>query len=443
MRACWMRVSPCSPCSMLGWRNRIQCRRWLPTKSLWFWVAISLPGTLLMLGLTFARFWGPCTRGRSCRVLHYCCCWSKPVEARSAWPRVRSPLPMRGHWRSYHDSGFLESSPRCFNCFMWLRLPTFITAWWLQGSIWFEGLLPHPVFECCALPDCRVCHFGMRCPRRTWQFVLADLDRFCKVTGFHLTQTELIYDHVWSCRRYCSWWVRSLPDGGLLHLRPRPTLSNICAVQQFLVADLLACAPCAYGCAMLQDLHRSTTLVGHERRGISVQKWELTLQALSLVTRVAWLFRGLAVCRLASYRCFLCVSQLGFCNFWEVTITPRCCFPGVSWPRCRLHCIVRRFSTVGGDSHFRCSPLVVGRFLAVPLVASATPGLWCTQDGSRPLNVARAANWDKLVVWNMFYFSISILGIIPQLTIFQRVETTNHKSMYSNKTNWTLHIANH
>ena len=143
MRACWMRVSPCSPCSMLGWRNRIQCRRWLPTKSLWFWVAISLPGTLLMLGLTFARFWGPFTRGRSCRVLHYCCCWSKPVEARSAWPRVRSPLPMRGHWRSYHDSGFLESFPRCFNCFMWLRLPTFITAWWLQGSIWF-GLAASP-----------------------------------------------------------------------------------------------------------------------------------------------------------------------------------------------------------------------------------------------------------------------------------------------------------
>ena len=206
-------------------------------------------------------------------------------------------------------------------------------------------------------------------------FALADLDRFCTFTGFHFTQTELIFDHVWSCRRYCSWWVLSLPDGGMLHLRPRPMLSKICAVQQFLVADLLACAPCAYGCAMPQDLHRSTTLVGHERRGISVQKLELTLQALSLVTRVAWLFRGLAVCRIASSRCFMSVSHLGICNFWEVTITPRCCFPGVSWPRCRLHYIVRRFSTVGGDSHFRCSPLVVGRFLAVPLVASTIPGL--------------------------------------------------------------------
>ena len=220
----------------------------------------------------------------------------------------------------------------------------------------------------CVILDCAA-------PAAQDSFALADLDRFCKVTGFHFTQTELVFDHVWSCRRYCSWWVPSLPDGGKVHLRPWPTLSNICAVQQLLVADLLACAPCAYGCAMLQDLHRSTTLVGHERRGISVQRLEFTLQALSLVTRVAWIFRGLAVCRIASSRCFMSVSQLGFCNFWEVTITPRCCSPGVSWPRCRLHCIVRRFSTVGGDSHFRCSPLVVGRFLAVPPVASTTPGL--------------------------------------------------------------------
>ena len=27
-------------------------------------------------------------------------------------------------------------------------------------------------------------------------------------------------------------------------------------------------------------------------------------------------------------------------------------------------------------------------------------------DGSRRLNVTRAANWDKLVVWNISYFSI-------------------------------------
>ena len=242
-------------------------------------------------------------------------------------------------------------------------------------------------------------------------FALADLDRFCKVTGFHCTQIELLCDHVWACRRYCSWWVLSWPGGGNVHLRPRPTLINICAVQQILVADLLACAPCAYGRAILQDLYRSTTLVGHEQRGISVQRLALTFQALSLVYWVAWIFRGLAVCRIASSRCFVSVSQLGFCNFWEVTNTPRCCFPGVLWPMCRLHCIVRRFSTVGGDSSFQCCPLVVGRFLAFPLV-----GLWCTQDGSRPLNVTRAANWDKLVVWNMNFFPFSWEFSSSQLT---------------------------
>jgi hypothetical protein len=206
-------------------------------------------------------------------------------------------------------------------------------------------------------------------------FVLADLDRFCKVTVFHSTLTELIFDHVWSRRRHCSWWVVSLPDGGKVHLQPWPTLSNICAVRQLLVADLLACAPWAYGCAMLHDLHRSTTLVGHERRGILVQRLATTLLALSLVTWVAWIFRGLAVCRIASSRCSMSVSQLGFCNFWEVTNTPRSCFPGVLWPRCRLHCIDRRFSTVGGGSSLRCGLMVVGRLFAFPLVASTTLGL--------------------------------------------------------------------
>ena len=65
-------------------------------------------------------------------------------------------------------------------------------------------------------------------------FVQAELDRFCKVTGFHLTQTELKLDHVWPCRRHRAWWVLTSPEIGKVPLNSWPVFTNICEVCQII-----------------------------------------------------------------------------------------------------------------------------------------------------------------------------------------------------------------
>lgn len=62
-------------------------------------------------------------------------------------------------------------------------------------------------------------------------FVISELERFCKITGFHLTQTELKLDQVWPCRRHRSWWILSAPEVGKIPLCSWPSLSNISEVQ--------------------------------------------------------------------------------------------------------------------------------------------------------------------------------------------------------------------
>ena len=65
-------------------------------------------------------------------------------------------------------------------------------------------------------------------------FVQSELDRFCKISGFHLSQTELKLDHVWPCRRHRAWWVLTSPDIGKIPLQSWPVLSNLSQVHQII-----------------------------------------------------------------------------------------------------------------------------------------------------------------------------------------------------------------
>ena len=65
-------------------------------------------------------------------------------------------------------------------------------------------------------------------------FVQAELERFCKITGYHLTQTELKLDHAWPCRRHRSWWVLSSPELGRIPIHSWPVFTNVCEVQQII-----------------------------------------------------------------------------------------------------------------------------------------------------------------------------------------------------------------
>ena len=63
-------------------------------------------------------------------------------------------------------------------------------------------------------------------------FVNAEIERFCRCTGFHCSQTELKLDQIWPCRRHRSWWVITAPLIGSIDLTSWPSLNNIWEVQQ-------------------------------------------------------------------------------------------------------------------------------------------------------------------------------------------------------------------
>ena len=65
-------------------------------------------------------------------------------------------------------------------------------------------------------------------------FVQAELDRFCKCTGYRLSRTELKLDDVWPCRRHRAWWLLSAPDLGSISLSSWAPLDNLVEVQQII-----------------------------------------------------------------------------------------------------------------------------------------------------------------------------------------------------------------
>ena len=71
-------------------------------------------------------------------------------------------------------------------------------------------------------------------PAANDSFVQSELERFCKISGFHLSVTELKLDHVWPCRRHRAWWVLTSPDIGKIPLQPWPVFTNLFEVNQII-----------------------------------------------------------------------------------------------------------------------------------------------------------------------------------------------------------------
>ena len=71
-------------------------------------------------------------------------------------------------------------------------------------------------------------------PAANNSFVIDEVNRFLKASGFHLSQCELNLSDVWPCRRPRAWWLITSPFLGKVPLSPWPCMNQVTKVRHLL-----------------------------------------------------------------------------------------------------------------------------------------------------------------------------------------------------------------